>query len=92
MCLPRLTRLCLLLQEGLTELNSTAIKPQVQPWINTFLSVSHNIEEVSLTTGSRQAQDCPAFPGPQQWSCLIDCTLRISQAHFPHPRRLASSQ
>uniref|UniRef100_A0A8C9CRK6 Conserved oligomeric Golgi complex subunit 4 n=1 Tax=Phocoena sinus TaxID=42100 RepID=A0A8C9CRK6_PHOSS len=34
-----------LLQEGLMELNSTAIKPQVQPWINTFLSVSHNIEE-----------------------------------------------
>ncbi|KAF4010518.1 hypothetical protein G4228_002360 [Cervus hanglu yarkandensis] len=34
-----------LLQEGLAELNSTAIKPQVQPWINTFLSVSHNIEE-----------------------------------------------
>ncbi|KAM7058959.1 conserved oligomeric Golgi complex subunit 4 isoform 1-T3 [Molossus nigricans] len=34
-----------LLQEGLTELNNTAIKPQVQPWINTFLSVSHNIEE-----------------------------------------------
>nr|XP_027788794.1 conserved oligomeric Golgi complex subunit 4 isoform X2 [Marmota flaviventris] len=34
-----------LLQEGLTELNSTAVKPQVQPWINTFLSVSHNIEE-----------------------------------------------
>lgn len=63
-CLPRLTRLCLVLQEGLTELNSTAIKPQVQPWINTFLSVSHNIEEVSLTTGSCQAQDCPTFPGP----------------------------
>nr|XP_020017225.1 conserved oligomeric Golgi complex subunit 4 isoform X2 [Castor canadensis] len=34
-----------LLQEGLTELNSTAVKPQVQPWINSFLSVSHNIEE-----------------------------------------------
>uniref|UniRef100_A0A8C5KGT6 Conserved oligomeric Golgi complex subunit 4 n=1 Tax=Jaculus jaculus TaxID=51337 RepID=A0A8C5KGT6_JACJA len=34
-----------LLQEGLAELNSTAVKPQVQPWINTFLSVSHNIEE-----------------------------------------------
>ncbi|XP_004584070.2 conserved oligomeric Golgi complex subunit 4 [Ochotona princeps] len=34
-----------LLQEGLAELNSTAIKPQVQPWINTFLSISHNIEE-----------------------------------------------
>ncbi|XP_020819204.1 conserved oligomeric Golgi complex subunit 4 isoform X1 [Phascolarctos cinereus] len=34
-----------LLQEGLTELNSTAIKPQVKPWINIFLSVSHNIEE-----------------------------------------------
>uniref|UniRef100_K9IMU8 Conserved oligomeric Golgi complex subunit 4 n=3 Tax=Desmodus rotundus TaxID=9430 RepID=K9IMU8_DESRO len=34
-----------LLQEGLTELNNTAVKPQVQPWINTFLSVSHSIEE-----------------------------------------------
>ncbi|XP_021488211.1 conserved oligomeric Golgi complex subunit 4 [Meriones unguiculatus] len=34
-----------LLQEGLTELNSSAVKPQVQPWINTFLSVSHDIEE-----------------------------------------------
>ncbi|KFP80587.1 Conserved oligomeric Golgi complex subunit 4, partial [Apaloderma vittatum] len=32
-------------QEGLNELNSTAIKPQVKPWINLFLSVSHNIEE-----------------------------------------------
>lgn len=101
-CLLRLTSLpclCLVfalslpcLQEGLAELNSTAIKPQVQPWINTFLSVSHNIEEVSLTTGSRQAQDYPVFPGPQRWSCLTDCTLCISQAHFSHPRRLASSQ
>ncbi|KAE8609187.1 hypothetical protein XENTR_v10011735 [Xenopus tropicalis] len=36
-----------LLQEGLGELNSTAVKPQVKPWINLFLSVSHNIEEVS---------------------------------------------
>ncbi|XP_021025842.1 conserved oligomeric Golgi complex subunit 4 [Mus caroli] len=34
-----------LLQEGLAELNSSAVKPQVQPWINTFLSVSHSIEE-----------------------------------------------
>ncbi|XP_040185257.1 conserved oligomeric Golgi complex subunit 4 [Rana temporaria] len=34
-----------LLQEGLGELNGTAIKPQVKPWINLFLSVSHNIEE-----------------------------------------------
>ncbi|PIO30601.1 hypothetical protein AB205_0041010 [Aquarana catesbeiana] len=34
-----------LLQEGLGELNNTAIKPQVKPWINLFLSVSHNIEE-----------------------------------------------
>ncbi|KAF2978888.1 hypothetical protein EK904_006138 [Melospiza melodia maxima] len=34
--------------EGLNELNSTAIKPQVKPWINLFLSVSHNIEEPSL--------------------------------------------
>ncbi|XP_036819965.1 conserved oligomeric Golgi complex subunit 4 isoform X1 [Oncorhynchus mykiss] len=31
--------------EGLTELNTTAIKPQVKPWISSFLSISHNIEE-----------------------------------------------
>ncbi|KAJ1081884.1 hypothetical protein NDU88_002056 [Pleurodeles waltl] len=34
-----------LLQEGLGELNSMAVKPQVKPWINIFLSISHNIEE-----------------------------------------------
>ncbi|KAJ3592861.1 hypothetical protein NHX12_005199 [Muraenolepis orangiensis] len=34
-----------LLQEGLTELNATAIKPQVKPWITAFLSITHNIEE-----------------------------------------------
>ncbi|KAG2469810.1 COG4 protein, partial [Polypterus senegalus] len=34
-----------LLQEGLTELNTTSIKPQVKPWITSLLSISHNIEE-----------------------------------------------
>ncbi|XP_051884114.1 conserved oligomeric Golgi complex subunit 4 [Pristis pectinata] len=34
-----------LLQEGLAELNATAIKPQLKPWITGFLSISHNIEE-----------------------------------------------
>ncbi|XP_072374706.1 conserved oligomeric Golgi complex subunit 4 isoform X1 [Scyliorhinus torazame] len=34
-----------LLQEGLAELNTTAIKPQIKPWITGFLSISHNIEE-----------------------------------------------
>uniref|UniRef100_UPI00398F50E2 conserved oligomeric Golgi complex subunit 4 isoform X1 n=2 Tax=Pristiophorus japonicus TaxID=55135 RepID=UPI00398F50E2 len=34
-----------LLQEGLAELNTTAIKPQLKPWITGFLSISHNIEE-----------------------------------------------
>ncbi|MCJ8737287.1 hypothetical protein PDJAM_G00022310 [Pangasius djambal] len=34
-----------LLQEGLQELNNTAVRPQVKPWISSFLSVSHNIEE-----------------------------------------------
>eukprot|EP00063_Salmo_salar_P007592 XP_013982427.1 PREDICTED: LOW QUALITY PROTEIN: conserved oligomeric Golgi complex subunit 4-like [Salmo salar] len=34
-----------LLQEGLTELNTTTINPQVKPWISSFLSISHNIEE-----------------------------------------------
>uniref|UniRef100_A0A8D3EB46 Conserved oligomeric Golgi complex subunit 4 n=1 Tax=Scophthalmus maximus TaxID=52904 RepID=A0A8D3EB46_SCOMX len=33
------------LQEGLTELNTTAVKPQVKPWISSFLAISHNIEE-----------------------------------------------
>lgn len=37
-----------LLKEGLTELSTTAIKPQVKPWISCFLSISHNIEEVML--------------------------------------------
>ncbi|XP_070985575.1 conserved oligomeric Golgi complex subunit 4-like isoform X2 [Oncorhynchus clarkii lewisi] len=39
-----------LLQEGLTELNTTAIKPQVKPWISSFLSISHNIEEAGLSS------------------------------------------
>uniref|UniRef100_S4RGB3 Conserved oligomeric Golgi complex subunit 4 n=1 Tax=Petromyzon marinus TaxID=7757 RepID=S4RGB3_PETMA len=34
-----------LLQEGLAELNNAAIMPQVKPWMNDFLLVSHNIEE-----------------------------------------------
>uniref|UniRef100_A0A8C3GBX3 Conserved oligomeric Golgi complex subunit 4 n=1 Tax=Cyclopterus lumpus TaxID=8103 RepID=A0A8C3GBX3_CYCLU len=34
-----------LLQEGLTELNTTAIKSQIKPWISSFLSITHNIEE-----------------------------------------------
>ncbi|CAB1451929.1 unnamed protein product [Pleuronectes platessa] len=34
-----------LLQEGLTELNTTAVKPQVKPWISSFLAISHNVEE-----------------------------------------------
>lgn len=38
----------ILSQEGLTELSTTAIKPQVKPWISSFLSISHNIEEVTV--------------------------------------------
>ncbi|XP_028298987.1 conserved oligomeric Golgi complex subunit 4 [Gouania willdenowi] len=44
-----------LLQEGLTELNTTAIKPQVKPWISSFLSISHNIEEEEF--GEYEAND-----------------------------------
>ncbi len=50
----------LCVQEGLQELNNTSIRPQVKPWISSFLSVSHNIEEVwyvniaiSITTADR---------------------------------------
>lgn len=42
-------RLVFISQEGLTELNTTAIKPQVKPWISSFLSISHNIEEVMVS-------------------------------------------
>uniref|UniRef100_A0A8C5FX76 Conserved oligomeric Golgi complex subunit 4 n=1 Tax=Gadus morhua TaxID=8049 RepID=A0A8C5FX76_GADMO len=51
-----------LLQEGLTELNSTAIKPQVKPWINAFLSISHNIEEARWPV---HPLTCPLSPRPQ---------------------------
>uniref|UniRef100_A0A8C4QWS1 Conserved oligomeric Golgi complex subunit 4 n=1 Tax=Eptatretus burgeri TaxID=7764 RepID=A0A8C4QWS1_EPTBU len=33
------------LEEGISDLNNSSIKPQVKPWISNFLSVSHNIEE-----------------------------------------------
>lgn len=49
-------------QEGLNELNSTAIKPQVKPWINLFLSVSHNIEEVRLSVLRFQPYFCALCP------------------------------
>lgn len=41
-------------QEGLTELNTTAIKPQVKPWISSFLAISHNIEEVMVSDSCTQ--------------------------------------
>uniref|UniRef100_A0A673N5I7 Conserved oligomeric Golgi complex subunit 4 n=1 Tax=Sinocyclocheilus rhinocerous TaxID=307959 RepID=A0A673N5I7_9TELE len=44
-----------LLQEGLQELNNTSIRPQVKPWISSFLSVSHNIEEEEF--GEYEAND-----------------------------------
>lgn len=44
-----------LLQEGLLELNNSAIKPQVKPWITSFLSFSHNIEEEEF--GEYEAND-----------------------------------
>lgn len=40
---------CAVSQEGLSELNTTAVKPQVKPWISSFLSISHNIEEVTIS-------------------------------------------
>ncbi|XP_066290971.1 conserved oligomeric Golgi complex subunit 4-like [Branchiostoma lanceolatum] len=38
-----------MLQEGLAELDSSAIKPQVKPWVATFHSFSHNITEEEFT-------------------------------------------
>lgn len=43
-------------QEGLTELNTTAVKPQVKPWISSFLSISHNIEEVMMSHSCTEAE------------------------------------
>lgn len=42
-------KVCAVSQEGLSELNTTAVKPQVKPWISNFLSISHNIEEVMIS-------------------------------------------
>ncbi|XP_043563290.1 conserved oligomeric Golgi complex subunit 4 isoform X2 [Chiloscyllium plagiosum] len=68
-----------LLQEGLAELNSTATKPQIKPWITGFLSISHNIEEEEFN--DYEAND----PWVQQFIlnleqlmtefkvCLLDC-------------------
>lgn len=47
--LPVLSSLLSSSQEGVSDLNNTAIKPQVKPWINLFLSISHSIEEVRLS-------------------------------------------
>lgn len=55
---PGLTRFVLFLQEGLSELNTTAIKPQVKPWISSFLSISHNIEEVTLLVRLNKSERC----------------------------------
>lgn len=48
---PTESKVCAVPQEGLSELNTTAIKPQVKPWISGFLSISHNIEEVTVRGG-----------------------------------------
>ena len=33
---------------GFSQLHSTAIKPRIKPWVDTFLSTSHNISDVSF--------------------------------------------
>lgn len=33
---------------GLSQLQATAIKPKVKPWVDTFTTISHDITEVSL--------------------------------------------
>ncbi len=33
---------------GFSQLNSSAIKPVIKPWVGSFLSTSHNISEVSV--------------------------------------------
>lgn len=63
-------------QEGLSELNSTAIKPQVKPWINLFLSVSHNIEEVRLNILCFQLCCCTLHP-------LLGSTVRVNAVSLP---------
>ena len=63
-------------QEGLNELNSTAIKPQVKPWINLFLSVSHNIEEVRLSILRSQ----PYF---STFHALHSSAVRATAVSFP---------
>ena len=67
-----------LLQEGLTELNNTAIKPQVKPWISNFLSISHNIEEVSTHTHTHTHTHTQKPSLPHSYPLLFLWTLQSS--------------
>lgn len=77
------------LQEGLNELNSTAIKPQVKPWINLFLSVSHNIEEVRLSVLCFQPYCCTLHPLP---SSTVRATAVSFTLFSPFPRQQQNTQ
>ncbi len=46
------TRFNEVLEFGMSQFNSGALKPRLRPWLDTFLSVDHNITEVSLRTPS----------------------------------------
>lgn len=41
------TNLKTVIDYGIQQLRSTAIKPRVNPWVDTFLSLNHHLTEVS---------------------------------------------
>lgn len=95
--MPHFLSSCCLPQEGLNELNSTAIKPQVKPWINLFLSVSHNIEEVRLCSllpvvlghslsSAQQPSQSNHFPSPQL------STVPLAQSISKIPRSCSAAK
>ncbi|XP_059848488.1 conserved oligomeric Golgi complex subunit 4 isoform X2 [Hypanus sabinus] len=79
-----------LLQEGLAELNTTAIKPQLKPWITGFLSISHNIEEEEFN--DYEAND----PWVQQFilnleQLMAEFKVGLSQVIYDHLTSLMTS-
>ncbi|XP_072925779.1 conserved oligomeric Golgi complex subunit 4 [Hemitrygon akajei] len=79
-----------LLQEGLAELNATAIKPQLKPWITGFLSISHNIEEEEFN--DYEAND----PWVQQFilnleQLMAEFKVGLSQVIYDHLTSLMTS-
>lgn len=50
-----------IIEYGIQQLRSTAIKPRVNPWVDTFLSVNHHFTEVNLSKNVIKVFTCLLF-------------------------------